>query len=430
MQVVIAHSHLNPGGVTRIIRSQVESLKGHPVKVLTGSAPETEAMGAENPGLKIFKPLNYLEFRKYTNREARDILKNILHFLKKETGGNSILHFHNLSLGKNPIATYAVYLMAKDGANIFNHAHDFAEDRPENLAFLKAIIEGNFGEKLSGVLYPGFANYHFGVLNSFDLERLQKYGIGKDRIEWLPNPVTFQAPGNIPDKVGAKKEICATLKLDNKKLLATYPVRVIRRKNIGELILLSVLFSGKANFVVTQPPKNPLEIEHYNKWVAFCKKEDIGVSFEAGNKVNFGQLLLASDFCITTSYREGFGMAYLEPWLSGTPVVGRDIDYITRDFKNDGFIFPALYRKLDIPGFDSDFKDLDIAAQMKIINDAKKGQEENLGIIKQNKVLKSLLGQVSPATIENNKHIIRNNYSIKGYGIKLQDRYKKMVGQY
>ena len=34
MRVIIVHNHLNPGGVTRIIESQVDSLHGIPVKVL------------------------------------------------------------------------------------------------------------------------------------------------------------------------------------------------------------------------------------------------------------------------------------------------------------------------------------------------------------------------------------------------------------
>ena len=142
---------------------------------------------------------------------------------------------------------------------------------------------------------------------------------------------------NIYDKTKAKTEICDQLNLEQNKLLITYPVRVIQRKNIGEFILLAALFNENANFVVTQPPQNPVEIERYKKWVDFCKKEKINVTFEAGTKVDFEKLLIASDFCITTSYNEGFGMVYLEPWLLNTPVVGRDIDFISKDFRADGF---------------------------------------------------------------------------------------------
>ena len=348
--------------------------------------------------------------------------------IRDELPVGAVLHFHNLNLGKNPIVTYAVYLLAKEGAKVFNHAHVFAEDRPANYRFLKEILSDIFLQRIEEVLYPQLPNYHYGVLNSFDFERLQNYGVQKERIEWLPNPVTFNISEEISDKSGVKKEICSSLNIDKNKLLVTYPVRVIRRKNIGELVLLSVLFSEKVNFVVTQPPKNPVEIERYEKWINFCEKESIQITFEAGNKVNFEKLLIASDFCITTSYQEGFGMVYLEPWLLNTPVVGRDIDYITRDFTYDGFEFPALYKQLNIPEIRNNFKDLDIATQMQFIAAVKNNQVKKEKLFEQNEVLKSLFEKVDTATIEKNKKIIKDKYSLKGYGIKLQNRYKKLVG--
>ena len=428
MHLVILHSHLNPGGVTRIIHSQLESLQGEKVKVLVGDCPDPEAVKKRGAELVIFEPLNYLENRKYSDDEAKKVLDKILEFLETQLSRNSILHFHNLNLGKNPVVTFAVYLLAKKGIPVFNHAHDFAEDRPANYQFLQEIIEGNFKAKLNEVLYPDFANYHFGALNASDVNRLISYGVAKERIEWLPNPVPYRKPVEMDEKKAAKSQICKALQLDESKLLVTYPVRVIQRKNIGELILLSVLFANRINFTVTQPPKNPVEMERYKKWLDFCQKEKINVVFEAGNKVDFEELLVASDFCITTSYKEGFGMVYLEPWLFHSPVVGRNIDYITIDFINDGFQFPALYDTLVIPGFQEDFKDLPAETQMQIISDVKKGNIQKAEIFEQNEVLNTLFEKVGISVIEKNSLIIKNDYSLKGYGIKLKKRYKKMVG--
>ena len=428
MHIVIANSHLNPGGVTRIIESQIESLKGHEISVLVGDAANPENISKLGAEINIIPELNYLENRKYNDQEAKTLLYKIHDSLKKQLSKDSILHFHNLNLGKNPIVTYAVYLLAKEGYKVFNHAHDFAEDRPVNLQFLKDIIEDNFWQKLNEVLYPKLDNYDYGVLNSFDYERLISYRVEEQRIEWLPNPVTFSARLNINDKEGAKNNICKTLNLDENKLLVTYPVRVIQRKNIGEFILLAQLFSDEANFVVTQPPQNPVEIELYKKWVKFCESENIAVGFEAGTKVNFEELLIASDFCITTSYKEGFGMVYLEPWLLNTPVVGRDIDFISKDFRADGFDFPALYKSIEIKGNHDDFKDLQMDKQMQIITDIKNGVIQKADFFKQNPILSSLFKKVNANVIEKNKSIIKNKYSLKGYGHKLQKRYKKMLG--
>ena len=64
MPVVIAHSHLNPGGVTRIIESQIDSLKGEEIKVLVGACPDAEKITSRNAKLHIIPDLNYLERRK------------------------------------------------------------------------------------------------------------------------------------------------------------------------------------------------------------------------------------------------------------------------------------------------------------------------------------------------------------------------------
>ena len=428
MPVVIAHSHLNPGGVTRIIESQIDSLKGEEIRVLVGACPDAEKITSRNAKLHIIPDLNYLERRKYTDEEAKDMLHKVHREIREQLTPDSVLHFHNLNLGKNPIVTYAVYLLAKEGVKIFNHAHDFAEDRPSNYSFLKEIIYGNFSQNLNEVLYPRLPNYQFGVLNSFDFERLQELGVTEDRIEWLPNPVTFNTSDNLPEKAAAKQAICDELNIDANKLLVTYPVRVIQRKNIGEFILLSILFRHRANFAVTQPPQNPVEIEMYNQWINFCNENEIDIVFEAGKKVNFEKLLRGTDFCITTSYKEGFGMVYLEPWLLDTPVVGRDIDFITCDFKNDGFSFPTLYYKLNIPGIKTDFKDLNLKMQMEIISGVISGKIEKHKLFEQNPILNTLFSDVKSHITERNKTIIKNNYSLQGYGIKLQKRYKKMVG--
>ncbi len=428
MQILIAHSHLNPGGVTRIIESQIESLPNEQIKVLVGAAENPEVITSKGAELVIMEDLNYLDKRNYSDNEATEMLHKIYRELREHISQNSVLHFHNLNLGKNPIVTYAVYLLAKEGFHVFNHAHDFAEDRPSNLTFIKEIITDIFLQDINKVLYPKLPNYQFGVLNSFGYDRLVSYGIARNRIEWLPNPVAVPVSENMPSKDDSKSEICKSLGLDDTMLLVTYPIRVIQRKNIGEFILLANLVAHKANLVVTQPPQNPVEIEMYKQWVQFCNNENINVTFEAGTKVDFTKLLRASDFCITTSYKEEFGMVYLEPWLLDTPVVGRDIDFITKDFKDDGFEFPTLYFKLNIPGLKADFKDLNMKMQMEIISGVNNGRIEKQKMFEQNPILNTLFRKVAEHVTEKNKSIIKNNYSLKGYGIKLQKRYKNLVG--
>jgi glycosyltransferase involved in cell wall biosynthesis len=197
MQIVIAHSHLNPGGVTRIIESQIDSFPNDSVKVLAGSCPNPQSIASKRAELHIIEELNDLENRKYSDKEAMIKLHQIHRKIRNLLHLNAVLHFHNLNLGKNPIVTYAVYLLAKEGVKVFNHIHDFAEDRPANYQFLKEILSDIFLQRIEEVLYPQLPNYQFGVFNSFDFERLQKLGVQKERIEWLPNPVTFNTTEDI-----------------------------------------------------------------------------------------------------------------------------------------------------------------------------------------------------------------------------------------
>jgi len=48
----------------------------------------------------------------------------------------------------------------------------------------------------------------------------------------------------------------------------------------------------------------------------FCLQENIPISWEAGTKVEFEELITISDFCITTSVREGSEWFTLSPGYS------------------------------------------------------------------------------------------------------------------
>jgi hypothetical protein len=52
---------------------------------------------------------------------------------------------------------------------------------------------------------------------------------------------------------------------------------------------------------------------------------------------------------VTTSIAEGFGMAFLEPWLVGRAVTGRNLVEITAEFTAAGVALPYLYTRLDVP---------------------------------------------------------------------------------
>lgn len=425
MRIVIVHYHFHPGGVTSIIRSQIRTLLENTqfnIVLILGEIEDTKEL--VNPRLSvIINPLlKYLPEKTRIDQELNEVFNSIITFLKKTIKKEDIIHAHNINLGKNPLLLLALNQLAGEDYRVLNHCHDFPEDRPKNMLYLKNVIETRFGKDLNNVLYNSSHNNLYAVLNSFDYSRLIGYGIKVNELFILPNPVIA---GISPDKKKCRKKIYDILKLDKEKLLVTYPVRVIKRKNIGEFIFLAVLYSDKANWCVTQPPKNPEEKSEYQKWKDFCGENNINVIFEAGLKVDYNELIVASDFCITTSLREGFGMVFLEPWLKNVPVIGRNIDYITKDLKNDGLFFSMLYDNLMVKGKKgaTDFKEINIAEQKELIIKLKTISSFKAETEKENPFLNFFLMTCSPEIIKRNKEIIKEKYSLEKYAERLERIY-------
>jgi glycosyltransferase involved in cell wall biosynthesis len=425
MKIAILHYHLLPGGVTRIIGSQLKGLleenNKHDVKVLCGTGFSLTGLS----GIKVIENAG-LGYMKADNPEVdyQHESERIRTFVKDQAEGY-ILHCHNPNLGKNPALTLALYKLGLEGFRIVNHCHDFAEDRPGNMVVLERMIR-QVGLTTGKIMYPDLENYHFAVLNSYDYNRIMKTGIPTRRVHLLPNPVSMESFDPLKDNRELRSEIIRKLELDTKKKICTYPVRAIRRKNLGEFLLLAVLFENNFQFVITQAPKNPDEISGYLRWKDFCCKYNIGIKFEAGEIVNHEDLIGISDFCITTSAQEGFGMVYLEPWLAGTPVSGRNLPYITADLEKYGLRFPGLYDRLLVPSGKGtrDFMDMDPAEQEECIIRILESSSEKERLTRMNPFLRFFLNSLEPVIIEQNRQIIINQFSVIQYGKRLLALYK------
>jgi glycosyltransferase involved in cell wall biosynthesis len=216
--------------------------------------------------------------------------------------------------------------------------------------------------------------------------------------------------------------------LDNQKKVITYPVRAIRRKNIGEFILLAVIFQDRCQFNITQAPKNPAEVPAYLRWKLFCEENKIQVKFETGVIVNHEDLIGISDFCITTSIREGFGMVYLEPWLAGTPVAGRNLPCITDDLGKYGLEFSRLYDRLEVKTNTGtcDFSDLDTEAQENFILGLLGSSGERGMVTRLNPFLNSIFADADPEMVQKNRKLIRKHFSVYNYGKRLFTLYKNV----
>ncbi len=342
MRIAICHYHLQRGGVTRIIHNTVRALKqlGNSVVVLAGEGPpESWQM-----------PCGIIPELHYDTPERRcsaDILFDKLTEAARNALGKlpDIWHFHNHSLGKNLALPLVIQKLAHQGHRLLLHIHDFPEDgRPDNYRrLLENLAEGNH-EKLSSLLYPTAPHVHYALLNSRDLNFMRDAGASTETLHLLPNPVEIHSSqGCIASKVHSH---------DMGKRLYLYPTRAIRRKNIGEFLFWASHPEHRDDmFALTMAPSNPLEKPFYNRWKALSEGLGLPVQFEYSQKTgcSFGEMVASSHAIMTTSIAEGFGMAFLEPWLMGRAVCGRDLPEITSDFTSNGITLPYMYKELAVP---------------------------------------------------------------------------------
>ncbi len=105
---------------------------------------------------------------------------------------NSVLHWHNHSLGKNTAAPAAIRLLAESGWRILLQIHDFAEDnRPENYRRLIQATGAESKSEIDQYLYPVGSQIHYATLTRADAAVLCEVGIPETRTHCLPNSVVL-----------------------------------------------------------------------------------------------------------------------------------------------------------------------------------------------------------------------------------------------
>jgi hypothetical protein len=318
--------------------------------------------------------------------------------------------------------------------------HDFAEDgRPE---------------AYSREAYP--KDCHYAVINARDARILVSAGLKPAGVHLVPNAIKA-----LPVDSDGTLESCVA-----------YPVRAIRRKNIGEAILLSLYLPVGRKLHFSQPPTSPRDMAVYRGWQSFVKKRSLNVRFETGRRYGFAALVAAAETMVTTSITEGFGFSFLEPWTAGKMLWGRRLGDICSDFEKRGLCLEALYDSLAVPLTWFDYGGFIRAwhaavlqageryghgpAPDRLSNQIEAIQKEGLidfGMLSetfQQQVLEHLLsdskakdwlaGQnpkiIEPdpsegdsAILENNRQIVRGDYNLVSYGERLRKVYVQVIQQ-
>ncbi len=319
LKIAYMHFHLKTGGVTTVIKNQVAASirAGCQVVVVSGRAPESDF-----PSKVLTVPgLDYGPGEDSSD-SADEISEVVLRALKTIwSNGPDLIHVHNPTLAKNRHLQTVLKKLQASGLTILCQIHDFAEDGRPSVLFEEDYL----------------ADCHYAVLNWRDYAILHKAGLVQEGLHCLPNPVSalpFSTETVSPGESGS---------------MVLYPVRAIRRKNIGEAILLSLFFKEARHLAITLPPNSPIDFISYNHWRVFARRHHLPVRFEVGVQADFAVLLKKSDFVLTTSINEGFGYAFLEPWLYDKSLQGRLLPDICQDFRNQGVNLDHLYTHLQVP---------------------------------------------------------------------------------
>jgi hypothetical protein len=341
LRVAILHYHLKRGGVTRIIESTLSGFQSLglsvDLKIFTGDIPNN--FGYKGEALTV--PSLRYDNAQATPPTAETLFNEVTQAAKQAFGtAPDIWHIHNHSLGKNSAVSGLVNLLVAEKAALLLQMHDFAEDgRPENYTLLQNAPAG------CDQLYPISDRIHYAVLNQRDHRHFLQTGVPTKQLHTLPNPVEGAPAENNPattqailNKLGAK-ELCL------------YPVRALRRKNFGEMLLWAACAESGQVFANTLGPTNENYQAAYNDWRGFANELKLPVHFSIGeaNSWSFPKIVAAANAILTTSIAEGFGMGFLEPWLFDKPIIGRDLPEITADFKRAGLQLETLYSSLPIP---------------------------------------------------------------------------------
>jgi glycosyltransferase involved in cell wall biosynthesis len=444
MKVAIVHYHFRRGGVTRVVQNAALSLAGRQIQlgVLGGEACSEAFSSQVNYG--IVEGLGYSD-----QADAEALLGKLKSAASASLGGPPDLwHVHNHSLGKNAALTRAVALLAERGERLLLQLHDFPEDgRPENYRNLTGLLPPDMG------IYPLAPHVHYAVLNGRDYQFLSRAGVPDERLHLLPNPVALSEPSEP-----------GTAKTPDQDLIL-YPTRAIRRKNLGEFLLWAATATEREHYAVSLAPDNPLARPVYERWVTFAQELNLPASFEYGvsHPLPFATLLRQASRVATTSVAEGFGLAFLEPWLLEKPLCGRDLPDITQDFRASGVDLSGLYNRLDVPlawvgeetfrsrlaeslratysayGRVCSESDVELAYQAAVVGDGvdfgrldEPMQEQVIRQLLdcpdwQSNLRKRIFPEVSEGRCRSNRHAVEANFSLEAYGTMLETLYQTVT---
>jgi len=452
-QYYALHTHMLQGGVKIVVENLIRSFDHYPKEQPAISVIEPGDQGRYFPPRRIdhikSKKVGVFDNIFSSKREFLDAAGEIAKDLEKKMNLKKfcVLHAHNVNLFFNPALAEGLKILAERFPKkllLILQVHDFAEDnRPDRLELLKNFT-GKRDLKLSRTAgFPLTKNTVYLAINSRDEFILKRAGIPSERVFYFPNALHVkqfkQKPicnNELLEKIKeyAKEE---GYKFSKNRKILLYPVRVIKRKNIIEAILLLKILNfikDEYQLLITLDSDIQVEDDYAEKIKKYVKKGKIPVTIGLGLKLisptgkrkrnnqkeivrhTLADLLYHTQAIISTSVIEGFGFVFLEGWLAKKQVVGRKLNFVMRDFEKEGMTFPGFYTHLIIGG--RDFSKHAPEKQLELLKEIDYGK-----LIKRKSIRKftQIIFNPNDQTIKDNKKIVEEKYSLKQYNQRLNE---------
>ncbi len=360
-QLVVAHYHLRPGGVRRVIETALPALAAtgefDGIMLAAGEEPDAAwlrrlrvAVGGVPVQVEVQPDFRYWSeidgsregFGARLSRTATDLLLRC-------GGARAVLWAHNLGLGRNaPLAAAWSQAVASTGALFLLHHHDFFFDNrwirwPE----MQASGFSTLADAACVVFPVGPRTVHLAI-NRSD-HALLAAGLGP-RALWLPNAVTAPRHG-AGDEREARRWLAARTGSDAPSWLL--PCRLLRRKNMAEALLLVRWLRPGAHLVTTGGPTSADEEPYAARLRDAARRNGwpmrLGVLAGQSGAPPVSALIAGAEAVVLTSLQEGFGLPYLEAASAARPLVARSLPNVLPDLVDLGLQAPTVYDEIHVP---------------------------------------------------------------------------------
>jgi hypothetical protein len=291
----------------------------------------------------------YLSERRFHPRKDSAALKQLF---RRWLRAGDIVWAHNQSLGRNlPLTSALIETTREAGATLVMHHHDWwfdnrwqrwPEIRASGFPHLRSVAR---------TVFSGARHVRHATINSQDARMLRRYLPATSG--WLPNPIAADE-SSLPQNEILRARRWLHDRVGTNAPVWLMPIRLVRRKNIAEAILLTRWLRPEAWLVTTGAPSSQEEVPYAKQLATAAHRGrwNVRLSLLEGaprTAPSVPALVAASETLLLTSVQEGFGLPFLEAAIARRPIIARRLANVSPDLARFGFRFPHSYDDILVP---------------------------------------------------------------------------------